>query len=307
MATDLTGTEEYTVSKLEQTAEIPHLGGSTVGYTFGQPYDPALPTLVLINSYTTSAELYRPQFADPELLSAANLLAIEPYGHGRTRAAYEHFTYWDSAIANLQVLDALGIEEAFVLGTSQGGWVAARMALLAPDRVKGVIALGTSMDSESRRSRDLGCWDGVEFNTPLVDALADPVGEDWVVPDEVVDAVFDTALGGVPAGERDFWLTAYRANYAGDAGRRRLRLSTVNLRDRDGLHGRLDDVRCPVLWLHGTADQVYSVANAREEIGMFTSSPEARLEVVEGGQHFLSASHPAKVDSAAIEFLKRWA
>ncbi|WP_421107865.1 alpha/beta fold hydrolase [Streptomyces sp. NEAU-S77] len=295
------------MSKVEQTVEIPHLGGSTVGYTFAKPYDPALPTLVLINSYTTSADLYRPQFADPALGSAANLLALEPYGHGRTRASYQHFTYWDSAIANLQVLEALGIGEAFVLGTSQGGWVAARMALLAPDVVKGLIALGTSMDFESPRSRDLGCWDGVEFNTPLVDALADPVGEDWVVPDQFVDEVLDAALGGVSGEERDFWLATYRTNYAGDAGRHRLRLSTVNLRDRDGLHGRLDEVRCPILWLQGTADQVYSVANAQEEIRMFTRSPEARLEVIEGGQHFLSASHPAEVDSAAIDFLKRWA
>ncbi|MES4907665.1 MULTISPECIES: alpha/beta hydrolase [unclassified Streptomyces] len=295
------------MSKPGQTVEIPHLGGSTVGYTFGTPYDPALPTLVLINSYTTSAELYRPQFADPELGSAANLLALEPYGHGRTRATYQHFTYWDSAVANLQALEALGIDEAFVLGTSQGGWVAVRMALLAPDVVRGLIPLGTSMDFESPRSRDLGCWDGIESNTPLVDALADPVGEDWVVPDEVVDAVFATSLGGVSAEEREFWLTVYRANYTGDAGRHRLRLSTVNLRDRDGLHGRLDEVRCPVLWLHGTADQVYSVPNAQEEIRMFTRSPEARLEIIEGGQHFLSASHPAEVGSAATEFLKRWA
>ncbi|EFL25960.1 putative alpha/beta hydrolase family protein [Streptomyces himastatinicus ATCC 53653] len=295
------------MSKIEKTVEIPHLGGSTVGYTFAGPYDPALPTLVLINSYTTSADLYRPQFADPALGSAANLLALEPYGHGRTRSTYPHFTFWDSAIANLQALEALGIREAFVLGTSQGGWVAARMALLAPDVVKGIMALGTSMDFESPRSRDLGCWDGVEFNTPLVDALADPVGEDWVVPDELVDAVLDTALGGVSDEERDFWLATYRANYSGDAGRHRLRLSTVNLRDRDGLHGRLDEIRCPVLWLHGTADQVYSVANAQEEIGMFTRSPEARLEIIEGGQHFLSASHPEEVDSAAIDFLKRWA
>ncbi|MFD7506846.1 alpha/beta fold hydrolase [Streptomyces sp. NPDC059850] len=295
------------MSKIEQTVEIPHLGGSTVGYTFAKPYDPALPTLVLINSYTTSADLYRPQFADPALGSAVNLLALEPYGHGRTRATYPHFTFWDSAIANLQVLEALGIREAFVLGTSQGGWVAVRMALLAPDVVKGVMALGTSMDYESQRSRDLGCWDGVAFNTPIVDAFAEPVDEDWVVPDQFVDDVFDAALGGISAEERELWIAAYRANYAGDAGRHRLRLSTVNLRDRDGLHGRLDEVRCPVLWLHGTADQVYSVANAQEEIGLFTHSPEARLDIIDGGQHFLSASHPKEVDAAAIDFVKRWA
>ncbi|MEV8061287.1 alpha/beta hydrolase [Streptomyces antimycoticus] len=295
------------MSTIRKTIEIPHLGGSSIGCTFGKPYDPTRPTLVLINSYTTSAELYRPQFADPALGSAANLLALEPYGHGRTRASYQHFTYWDSAIANLQALTALGIREAFVMGTSQGGWVAARMALFAPDVVKGLILLGTSMDFESPRSRELGCWDGDEFCTPVIDALADPVGEDWVVPEKFVDDTFDAAMGGLSAGERDFWLAHYRENYAGEAGRHRLRVSTVNLRDRDGLYGRLDEVRSPVLWLHGTADQVYSVANAQEEIRMFTSSPEARCEVIADGQHFLSASKPAEVDSAAIEFLKRWA
>ncbi|MEU7812058.1 alpha/beta hydrolase [Pseudonocardia sp. NPDC049154] len=289
------------------TVTVSHLGGSTVGYSFAHPYDPALPTLVLVNSFTTSAELYRPQFADPALTSRANLLAIELYGHGRTRATYSHFTYWDSAIANLQVLEQLGIRDAFVLGTSQGGWVAVRMALLAPDVVRGVVPLGTSMDYESARSRDLGCWDGIAFCTPSVDGLAGSVGDDWVVPDEFVDGVLEAGLGpNVAADERAFWIAEYRRNYTGDDGRHRLRVSTINLRDRDGLHGRLDEVRCPVLWLHGTADAVYSVPNAEEEIRMFVRSRDARLQVVDGGQHFLSASDAPAVNAATAEFIERW-
>jgi microsomal epoxide hydrolase len=64
-----------------------------------------------------------------------NLLAIEPLGHGSTSCPSEHFTYWDSALMALQVMDKLGIDKAFALGTSQGGWIVTRMALLAPDRV----------------------------------------------------------------------------------------------------------------------------------------------------------------------------
>src|SRR5215211_6385212 len=154
-----------------ETITVPHLGTSTIGYKLGKAYDASLPTLILVNSFTTSVEQYRPQFTDEKLTATANLLAIEPYGHGQTRASYAQFTYWDSAIANLQVLDALGIREAFVLGTSQGGWIAARMAMLAPDTVKGIVPLGTSMDAESQRSRDLGCWDGVGFSAPAIAAL----------------------------------------------------------------------------------------------------------------------------------------
>jgi pimeloyl-ACP methyl ester carboxylesterase len=290
-----------------ETITVPHLGTSTIGYRFGRAYDASLPTLVMVNSFTTSAELYRPQFADERLTATVNLLALEPYGHGRTRATYEQFTYWDSALADLQVLDALGIREAFVLGTSQGGWIAVRMAVLAPRTVTGVVLLGTSMDAESQRSRDLGCWDGVRFCTPAIDALAEPVGDDWVIPVELVDAVLSEGLGeDVSPEERAFWHRTHQENYTGDDGRKRLRTSSVNLRDRDGLHGRLDGVRCPVLWMHGTADPVYSVANAQEEIGLFTSSAGAELRVVEGGRHFLSASHPDEVDRATVEFVERW-
>jgi pimeloyl-ACP methyl ester carboxylesterase len=290
------------------TITVPHLGTSTIGYKLGKAYDASLPTLVMVNSFTTSVEQYRPQFADATLAATANLLAIEPYGHGETRASYEQYTYWDSAIANLQVLDALGIPEAFALGTSQGGWIAARMAILAPDVVKGIIPLGTSMDFESRRSRDLGCWDGIEFCTPAIDALAEPVGEDWVIPTELVDAVLKEGLGDdVTPEERSFWHATYQRNYTGDAGRKRVRISSINLRDRDGLHGRLDGVRCPVLRMHGTEDPVYSVANAEDEMKLFVNSPAAELRVVEGGRHFMSASNPGDVNPATAEFIARFA
>lgn len=36
---------------------------------------------------------------------------------------------------NVQVMDALGMEKAFVLGTSQGGWIIERIASIAPKRV----------------------------------------------------------------------------------------------------------------------------------------------------------------------------
>ncbi|MGY1719033.1 alpha/beta fold hydrolase [Blastococcus sp. SYSU DS0753] len=290
-----------------ETIQIPHLGGSTIGYRLGSAYDASLPTLVMVNSFTTSVELYRPQFADEQLSATANLLAIEPYGHGATRASYRQFTYWDTAVAGLQVLEALGIPQAFVLGTSQGGWVAARMAMLAPDTIRGIVPLGTSMDFESQRSRELGCWDGVAFCTPAIDALAEPVGNDWTVPVELVDATLAEGMGDdVPADERAFWHREHQENYAGDAGRQRLRISSINLRDRDGLHGRLDGVRCPVLWMHGTADRVYSVANAQAEIELFVNSAGAELRVVEGGQHFLSATHPEVVNAATVEFIDRW-
>ena len=120
----------------QKTLQVPHLGGITVGYQMPQPYDPSKPTLLMINAFTMTSELYRPQFDDTELSGAMNLLAVELLGHGQTRATRSHWTYWDTAEMNLQVLDALGIKKAFVLGTSQGGWVTVQMALMRPDKVR---------------------------------------------------------------------------------------------------------------------------------------------------------------------------
>lgn len=290
-----------------QTIEVPHLGRSTIGYRQGKAYNPAQPTLVLINSFTTSSVLYRPQFMDEALNGSVNLIAIEPYGHGATRTASEQFTYWDSAIASLQVLEALDIKSAFVLGTSQGGWIAARMALLSPRVIQGLIVLGTSMDYESEVSRSLGCWDVSESKTPLIDSLADSVGDDWAPSDGYCERLVRVSMGpDVSQSEKEFWNSTIKASYRGDEGRRRLRMCAINLRDRDGLYARLDSVTCPVLWLHGTDDPVFSVANAEHGIAKFTKSKNAELKIVQGGQHFLSASHPARVNEECLVFIKRW-
>ena len=122
-----------------ETIRVTHLGGVDAGYRVSASgISPAKPTVVLINSMCTTSSLYNAQFDDKSLNDAINLLAIEPLGHGATATVskLEQFTYWDSAAMALQVMDALNIRKAFALGTSQGGWVIVRMALLAPERVR---------------------------------------------------------------------------------------------------------------------------------------------------------------------------
>jgi pimeloyl-ACP methyl ester carboxylesterase len=56
----------------------------------------------------------------------------------------------------------------------------------------------------------------------------------------------------------------------------------------------------------GTNDVTYSVANALEQIKLFKNSPDAKVVPVEGGHHFLSASHPDEVASNLLEFVKKY-
>nr|OQO32124.1 hypothetical protein B0A51_00967 [Rachicladosporium sp. CCFEE 5018] len=292
-----------------KTVHVPHLGGIEAAYQMPQPYDSSKPTLVLVNSFTTSSELYRSQYANKDLTNALNLISIELLGHGQTRTKSENFTYWDTAIMNLQVLDALKITgKIFVLGTSQGGWITVRMALLGPDKIAGIIPLGTSLDNENPRTVSLGCWDGPGLlKDNISDWTTNDKTADFEPAEEYSDFLIDIGFGKeVDKETRQYWRDTIKANYQGDEGRRRIRMAAINLAERDGLHSRLSDVRCPVLWLHGTDDAVYSVANAEEEIKLFVNSPDARLQVVEGGKHFLSFSHPKDVDAALIKMAQQY-
>ncbi|KAL4768634.1 Alpha/Beta hydrolase protein [Aspergillus nidulans var. acristatus] len=285
---------------------VAHLGGIYAAYQMPHPYDCTRPTVVLVNSFTTSSELYRAQYNDKKLTESANLLSIELLGHGQTRTARQHWTYWDTAEMNFQVLDALGIDKAFVLGTSQGGWITVMMALMRPEKILGIIPLGTSLDSESERTRQLGCWDGPKLLKPFIEQWSSREPTPDFVPDnDYCDVLINNGFNDCSTEVRDFWRSTIKQNYQGDDGRRRIRMAAINLAERNGLHLRLQDVQCPVLWLHGTADVVYTVANAKEEIGLFTNSPDAQLVLVEGGAHFLSCTNPEAVNKALLDFVNK--
>ncbi|KAF7910049.1 uncharacterized protein EAF01_003767 [Botrytis porri] len=286
-----------------KTIQLPHLGGIEVGYLMPKTYNPSKPTLILVNSFTTSSELYRQQFENEELATAMNLLAMEPLGHGQTRTKTENWTYWDTAIANIQAMDALSIENAFVLGTSQGGWLTIRMALIAPKRIQGVIPLGTSMDYESERTRSLGCWNASAAPKSTADLRL--LTEDFEPDDEYCNLLVNIRFNDCSYDVREFWIRTIKETYRGDEGRRRIRMAAINLKERDGLHGRLSDVQCPILWLHGTSDAVYSLSNAKEEIQLFVNAASKELVTVEGGAHFLSATHPNEVGRALVGFVER--
>ncbi|CAG9956622.1 unnamed protein product [Clonostachys rosea f. rosea IK726] len=293
-----------------KTLLVPHLGGIDVGHRLSTPLiDLAKPTLVLFNPFTTTADYYLPQFEDEALTDALNLVAIEPLGHGITRLKKtESFTYWDSAIMSLQLLDALGIDKVFVSGTSQGGWIATRMALLAPERVKGIIPIGSSMDSESPKSRELGCWDGPEACSGLVGIAGDPEpAHDFQPGDAYCDFLMKIGYGAAVLPEmREFWASSLKKNYNGDEGKKRICMAAVSLAERDGLRGRLPYIRCPVLWLQGTDDVVFSVRQAEEDMRLFTNSVEAKLVICEEGVHFLGSTHGETIRRELLEFVSKW-
>lgn len=294
------------------SVNITHLGALNVGYRLtNNAIDPAKPTLVCINSMCMTTALFDAQFNDFNLTNAMNILAIEPLGHGSTTfpTKASHFTYWDTAIVALEVMTALKVEKAFVLGTSQGGWMIVRMALLAPERVLGLLPLGTSMDAETPETREKGCWDPVPLLTPFAEKWASASATpEFEIDDQWCGMIASFGFGShATDASTAFWTEVLKKTYAGDEGRRKVRMAVLCLMSRDSLTLRLGDVACPVHWLQGTEDTPYGCTVQHEQIKLFNRSKEAKLKIVEGGAHYLNATNPKEINAAISEMVKKYA
>ena len=105
-----------------KTIKVPHLGGIGVSYSLPNgPIKSSKPTLIFINGYSGNAHRFRAQVDDPQLAAVANLLVLEPLGHGGTNTNAPAFTLWDAAWAFSQALDALNVQKYSDLRHEHGG------------------------------------------------------------------------------------------------------------------------------------------------------------------------------------------
>jgi pimeloyl-ACP methyl ester carboxylesterase len=234
------------------------------------------PTVLLLHSYLMDVDMFAPQVA--ALGADYRLIAMDERGQGGTPVDGP-FDYWDLARDAFGLLDHLGIERAAVVGTSQGGFVALRMALLAPERVSALAVLGTSAVAED----------------PLTAASYLELCEAWANgPSEVLlDILASVTLGRAGSSEwRDKWreIPVQRSRIVLDA-----------LVSRDAILDRLGEIDRPALVLHGTKDVAYSVTRAEEIVAALPGA--APLVLVDGGAHFLSLTNPDEVNGPLAAFL----
>jgi pimeloyl-ACP methyl ester carboxylesterase len=257
---------------------------STAKVNDGQPvsyvdHGGAGPAVLLLHSYLMDADMFAPQVA--ALGGMFRLIAMDERGHGDTPAE-RPFTYWDVARDALGLLDELGVASCAVVGTSQGGFIAMRMALLAPDRITALALLGTS-----------GAEEDPEVAAGYRQAAA--AWREHGATQELLDLNATICLGAYDATE---WQAKWR-RLSGDHIDRVL----TPLVERDGVLDRAPEIRCPALVLHGSADAAYSVDRARE---LAKALPNAEPPVIiEGGAHFLSLTDADAVNPHLRAFLGR--
>jgi pimeloyl-ACP methyl ester carboxylesterase len=114
------------------------------------------------------------------------VVAYDARGHGQSSAAPRPDAYGYEELADdlLAVLDSTGIERAVLAGASMGAHTLLRVALLAPERVAGVVAITPAFDPTTAGDPAiLARWDALSDG--LRDGGIDGFVEAYRVEDEV--------------------------------------------------------------------------------------------------------------------------
>jgi 3-oxoadipate enol-lactonase len=235
------------------------------------------PPVIFSHGFLMDHEMFAPQVA--ALSDAFRCIVWDERGFGQTPATAP-FTYYDSAADCLAVLDHLGLERAVLAGMSQGGFLALRAALAAPERVQALVLIDTQAGIEDAAT------------IPLYQAMHD----DWVAngPGNFQDAIAGLIFGG--GYDAAPWIAKWN-----EAPPENLTLPFRCLVERDDITPRLGEILCPAIIFHGDEDQ--SIAMERAEILRDGLKGSEQLIVVKGAGHASNLSHPDQVNGPLREFL----
>jgi 3-oxoadipate enol-lactonase len=242
------------------------------------------PAVVLSHGYLMDASMFDAQVA--ALAPEYRVITWDQRGHGGTPAPGP-FSYWDSARDALALLDHLGIGEAVLGGMSQGGFLSLRAAMLAPGRVRGLVLIDSQAGTEQEASR----------------AGYEQLHQAWLDhgPGTVQELVAAIILG---PGQWDGWYARWAAQYArlapDDLGQ--LTRAFRCLMDRDDITGRLGEVSCRALIVHGSQDAAIPLDRA-EQMRDGLAGPTT-FTLIEGGPHASNITHPDAVNAAIADFLR---
>jgi pimeloyl-ACP methyl ester carboxylesterase len=244
------------------------------------------PPLVWIHGYTLNHELWTEQVLN--FSREFRCIAYDLRGHGGSSSPGTGYGIQDHTRDFLQILDALEVPSASVVGLSMGAGIALSAGLNHPERVdRLILASGTlgglpweesmwnyfrEFESEARRAGVQVAVDAVWMKGPLFNSV------------------------------RRYPALMARLRRMAD------RFSGSNIFDRASYgrpavpdSQRLGEVRCPTLVLRGENEIPEFVRRA--DI-LASEIPAARLEVVSGAGHFLNLESPVVFNRIVREFLQ---
>ncbi|NUL49034.1 alpha/beta fold hydrolase [Cellulosimicrobium funkei] len=191
----------------------------------------------------------------PQLAEQARCIAIDSIGYGQSVVAEgTQYGIKEWVRHAVRVLDALGIEKTWIVGNSLGGWLAFQFAIDFPERLLGIVSMGTG---GAKLTGALAGHSKPDLSEPGIRKTLEMfVVDKSLVTDELVSLRYQAALN--------------------DTASDRL-ADVVAARDRDRTELPLDfevlaKLEIPVLLIHGVQDVVIPVSRTWELLNVIPTA-----------------------------------
>jgi pimeloyl-ACP methyl ester carboxylesterase len=241
--------------------------------------------ILFIHAGVADSRMWRDQLHLPGHRS----IAFDQRGFGRTEWKKESYSNREDALA---VLDHLGIETAVIVGCSNGGEAAMQIALIAPERVSGLVLVGSAprgWEPEGGWSDD-PLWDEATaaFDAGNLDAMVDLDARIWL-------AGPGRSLDDIDAGLVELFRDMDRTP-AETEGERNEYVRTLE----PPTNQRLDEIETPALVVVGDRDQP-DLITAAHFLADRLSDRDA--VIIEDAAHLPSLERPELFNGALQTFL----
>jgi len=223
----------------------------------------------------------------PELSRYGRCIAIDSIGYGQTRVGNGTVYGIKEWVRHaVRVLEALGIEKTWIVGNSLGGWLAFQFAIDYPERLAGIVSMGTGgaklTGALASHANPVLTEDGIRRTLEMF------VVDKSLVTDELVSLRYRSALNDT-ASDRLAKVVAAR-----DRDRYELPLDFEAL-------ARLD---VPVLLIHGTQDVVIPVSRTWELLNVI---PNADAHIFSQCGHWSQVERADEFNEIVGRYLSRHA
>jgi 3-oxoadipate enol-lactonase len=253
----------YEYGVVEGTSEIPADTGRTASglYWTAEGQGPAV---VLIHAFSLDRRMWNGVVA--ELSRDHRILRFDARGHGESPDPTGSYS---SYLDVLEVMDAAGVDRAWLVGLSSGSQAAADVALAASDRVSGLVLASPGLSGYA----PVGSF---EWFQPVGEALQqggpDAAAEAWLatpIMDPGADPVVRGAVAGMVRENASLWALAANPDQP-----------LV-----PGAFARMGEVTAPTLVLTGERDLVDT---RRVAALLGYCLPDGQVEVLAGRGHLLA-------------------
>lgn len=240
--------------------------------------DPAGTSVVLLHPWGESLRCFDRLM--PLLPSTIHALAMDQRGHGDAAKPAGEYALEDFAEDVAAFLEAAGLTSAILVGSSSGGYVAQQVAVSSPQRVRGLVLVGSPRSLRGRTAF-----------ADEVDRLTDPVDRTWVR----ASLAWFPRFHDIPE-----WYLKDRVDDGVRMPAHVWRMALAGLSDAIP-PTEAGTIHAPTLIIWGTRDELLS---REDEIDLMAAIPGARLIEYEETGHLVLWEQPERVASDLVHFVE---